>query len=159
MTEQAGMTPIVKNTARLVCGFIAMFGIYVALTGHISPGGGFAGGVILAAAAILIVLAFGREATAKILTEPQCHQWDAAGAAGFLIVAVLGYLSGGFFVNFIADISRGTVGELFSGGTILLSNLFILIKVSAGLAGAFLALAAFRRAHVPDGRPPEEVLT
>ena len=143
-----GMTPIVKNTARLISGFIAVFGIYIALTGHLSPGGGFAGGVILAAAAVLIVLAFGRSTAERIFTPSQCHLWDAAGAGLFLVVAVLGYFSGGFFVNFIAHISKGQVGKLFSGGTILVSNLCILIKVAAGLAGAFLALSAFRRQGV-----------
>jgi multicomponent Na+:H+ antiporter subunit B len=143
-----GMTPIVKNTARLISGFIAVFGIYIALTGHISPGGGFAGGVILAAAAVLIVLAFGRSTAERIFTPSQCHLWDAAGAGLFLVVAMLGYFSGGFFVNFIAHISKGQVGKLFSGGTILVSNLCILIKVAAGLAGAFLALSAFRRQGV-----------
>jgi multicomponent Na+:H+ antiporter subunit B len=143
-----GMTPIVKNTARLISGFIAVFGIYIALTGHISPGGGFAGGVILAAAAVLIVLAFGRATAERIFTPSQCHLWDAAGAGLFLVVAMLGYFSGGFFVNFIAHISKGQVGKLFSGGTILVSNLCILIKVAAGLAGAFLALSAFRRQGV-----------
>lgn len=150
-----GMTPIVKNTARLVSGFIAVFGIYIALTGHISPGGGFAGGVILAAAAVLIVLAFGRETAERIITPSQCHLWDAAGAGLFLAVAMVGYFSGDFFGNFIARISKGEVGKLFSGGTIIVSNLFILIKVAAGLAGAFLALAAFRRAGLPDGHPKE----
>jgi len=86
----SGMTLIVKNTARLVSGFIAVFGIYIALTGHLTPGGGFAGGVILSAAAILILLAFGRQFAGRILTEPQCHVADAAGALGFLLVAVLG---------------------------------------------------------------------
>jgi multisubunit Na+/H+ antiporter MnhB subunit len=152
-----GMTPIVKNTARLVSGFIAMFGIYIALTGHVSPGGGFAGGVILAAAAVLVVLAFGRDEAERIISEPRCHLWQAAGATGFLLVALCGYFAGGFFVNFIARISGGKVGGFFSGGTIMVSDLFILINVAAGLAGAFLALAAFRRAHVPDGRPREEI--
>ena len=69
--SQRGMTPIVKNTARLVSGFIAVFGIYIALTGPLSPGGGFAGGVILAAAAVLIVLAFGRETAERIITPSQ----------------------------------------------------------------------------------------
>ncbi len=150
-----GMTPIVKNTARLVSGFIAVFGIYIALTGHISPGGGFAGGVILAASAVLIVLAFGRETAERIITPSQCHLWDAAGAGLFLAVALVGYFTGSFFGNFIAPISKGQVGKLFSGGTIIVSNLFILIKVAAGLAGAFLALAAFRRAGLPDGHPKE----
>jgi multisubunit Na+/H+ antiporter MnhB subunit len=144
----AGMTPIVQNTTRLVTGFIAVFGIYVAATGHLGPGGGFAGGVILASAGILIVLAFGRRAAASMLTEPRCHVWDAAGALGFLAVAVLGYFAGSFFLNFINVLVGGGSGarlhRLFSAGTIPLSNLAILVKVAAGLAGGFLALSALR---------------
>jgi len=140
--KQTGMTIIVKNTARLVSGFIAVFGIYTALTGHLSPGGGFAGGVILAAAAVLIVLSFGREFAAGLITEKTCHMADAAGALLFLAVALLGYLVGSFFVNFMGP---GRLGHLVSGGTIPVANFAILAKVGAGLAGAFLALSAFRR--------------
>ena len=139
--KNEGMTLIVRNTAKLIIGFIAVFGVYVAATGHVGPGGGFAGGVILAAAAILVVLAFGRTASRRLVTEAQCHTWDAAGAMAFLAVAVLGYLVGGFFVRFIPV---GRTGDVASGGTIPLSNLAIMVKVGAGLAGAFLALAAFR---------------
>jgi len=139
--SHTGMTLIVKNTARLVCSFIALFGVYIALTGHLAPGGGFAGGVILAAAAVLIVLAFGRQTAGRLITEPQCHAWDAAGAAGFLLIALLGYFVGSFFGQFLPT---GMSGEFVSGGAIPLSNLAILVKVGAGLAGAFIALAAFR---------------
>jgi len=152
--NEPGMTLIVRRTARLVTGFIAVFGIYIAVTGHISPGGGFAGGVILAAAAILIVLAFGRDFTRGILTERQCHVMDVAGAGAFLFVAMLGYFGGSFFFNFINAIGDGSpadqAGKLLSGGTIPLSNLAILVKVGAGLAGAFLALAAYRRVAAPE---------
>ena len=151
--KQAGMTLIVKNIARLVTGFIAVFGIYIALTGHLTPGGGFAGGVILAASAALIVLAFGREYASRIITEPICHVADAAGAAGFLVIALLGYLAGSFFVNFV---STGNVHRLVSGGTIPLANLAILVKVGAGLAGAFLALSAFR--PVMSGKPSQTAM-
>jgi len=141
-----GMTLIVKNTARLVAGFIAVFGVYIAATGHLTPGGGFAGGVILAAAAVLVVLAFGKESAAAVLSERQCHVWDAAAAAAFLAVALCGYFLGGFFANFVP---LGQPHTLRSAGAIPLSNLAILVKVGAGLAGAFLALSAFRLA-VPD---------
>ena len=144
--NSGGMTLIVKNVAKLITGFVAVFGIYVALTGHISPGGGFAGGVILAAAAVLVVLAFGKRFASKLVTEPICHVADAFGALGFLVVALCGYFAGTFFLNFI---ELGRVGEFWSGGSILLSNLAILVKVGAGLAGVFLALAAFRR--MPSG--------
>jgi len=147
--EHEGMTLVVRSTARLITGFIAVFGVYVALTGHVSPGGGFAGGVILAAAAVLVVLAFGRRAASALVTERTCHTWDAAGAMGFLVVAVLGYFVGGFFVNFLPV---GRLHELVSGGMIPLANLAILVKVGAGLAGAFLALAAWRRLGPAAGR-------
>ena len=139
--KSTGMTPIVKNTARLVAGFIAVFGVYIAATGHLSPGGGFAGGVILAAAAVLVVLAFGKKSAAAVLGERQCHVWDAAGAMAFLAIALCGYFVAGFFANFLP---LGETHTLRSGGAIPLSNLAILVKVGAGLAGAFLALSAFR---------------
>ena len=141
MTE--GMTFIVKNVTRLVTGFIAVFGVYIALTGHLSPGGGFAGGVILAAAAILVVLAFGGRYAANVITEPACHVADAAGALGFLLIALCGYFVGSFFTNFV---DLGRLGHFWSGGTIPMANLAILVKVGAGLSGVFLALAAYRRA-------------
>lgn len=142
--KQAGMTLIVKTTTRLITGFIAVFGVYVALTGHLTPGGGFAGGVILAAAAALVVLAFGGRDAASLLTERQCHIADAAGAMGFLAVALCGYFSGAFFANFIPTPSE-QLHRLVSAGMIPLANLAILVKVGAGLAGAFLALAAYKR--------------
>jgi len=141
--NQGGMTLIVKQTARLVSGFITVFGIHIALTGHLTPGGGFAGGVILAAAAVLIVLSFGGAYCSRLLTGPACHIADSAGAMMFLLVAILGYLVGGFFVSFLP---QGNLFHLVSGGTMPLSNLAILVKVGAGLAGGFLALSAFRLA-------------
>jgi len=142
--NHSGMTLIVKNVTKLVTAFIAVFAIYVALTGHISPGGGFAGGVILAAAGVLVVLAFGRHFAAGLLNERKCHFWDAAGAMGFVVVALLGFAAGSFFTNFIPS-GPQRAGNLISGGAIPLSNVAILLKVGAGLAGAFLALAAYGR--------------
>lgn len=150
--KQSGMTLIVKNVTRLIAGFVAVFGLYVALTGHLGPGGGFAGGVILASAAVLVVLAFGSGFSKKLITEGKCHVWDGLAAMAFIAVAMLSYFAfwgGGFFFNFI---SRGKVGEFASAGTIPISNLAIGVKVAAGLAGAFIALAAFRR-----GRSTEEI--
>ena len=147
--KSEGMTLIVRTVARLTTGFVVVFGLYVAATGHIGPGGGFAGGVILAAAAILVVLAFGGKRSAKLITESQCHTWDAAGAMAFLAVAMLGFFGGSFFVNFLP---KGQATEAASATAIVLSNLAILVKVGAGLAGAFLALAAFRVGRNPDGK-------
>jgi len=56
-----GMSIIVKKTTQLISGMIFLYGIYVIAHGHLTPGGGFAGGVIIAGAFILITLAFGSD--------------------------------------------------------------------------------------------------
>jgi len=133
-----GMTLIVRNVTKLVAGFIALFGLYIVVTGHLTPGGGFAGGVILMSAAVLIVLAFGAKQPRETSVEGRCHVAEGLGALGFLVVALLGLCVGGFFVNFFP--AKGNVHEFLSGGTIMLSNLAIGIKVAAGLTGILLAL-------------------
>lgn len=55
------MSVIVKTVTRLTMGFILLYGIYITLNGHMAPGGGFAGGVIIALAFVHIMLAFGKE--------------------------------------------------------------------------------------------------
>jgi multicomponent Na+:H+ antiporter subunit B len=137
----AGMSPIVKTVTRLVTTFITLFGIYIVLYGHLSPGGGFAGGAILAAGLILMLLAFGRGPTFEMFNHQVALGWDCGGALAFLAVAVLGYLAGMFFGNFLGP---GDAYQLDSAGTVPLSNLAIGAKVGAGLFGAFVALALFR---------------
>ncbi|MCM8761457.1 MAG: MnhB domain-containing protein, partial [Candidatus Omnitrophica bacterium] len=61
-TEDRGMTLIIKTVTRITLGFILLYGIYIAVSGHVEPGGGFAGGVIVALSLVHVMLAFGKEA-------------------------------------------------------------------------------------------------
>ena len=137
-----GMTLIVKQVTKLVVGFILLYSVYLILYGHLSPGGGFVGGVTLACGFILLVLAFGKEYFNTLIGDRTAAIWDCLGALGFLAVAFLGYTSGNFFFNIWAD--RGEDFALISAGTIPLSNIFIGIKVGACLVGVFLVLTIFR---------------
>jgi len=65
--EASGMTLIVKTVTRITLGFILLYGIYVAVNGHKAPGGGFAGGVIIALSFAHIMLAFGKKVALKRL--------------------------------------------------------------------------------------------
>ncbi len=144
-----GMSLIVKTVTRLVASFIVLFGVYVALSGHVSPGGGFAGGAIIAGGLILVLLAFGRHETHRLVTHRMALAWDCGGACAFLAISLLGYLAGGYFLNFL------TTGEPFtlaSAGTIPLSNAAIGAKVGGALFGVFLALAVFRPARKLEGQ-------
>jgi len=142
-----GMTPIVKTVTSLVSAFILLYGIYTVLYGHLTPGGGFAGGVILACCVSLLLLAFGKSFVDGIISERAPYLWDCVGALGFLAIAVFGYYSGQFFHSFL--VPQGAEAgnfHLFSGGIILLCNIAIGVKVAACLFGVFAVLAVFREA-------------
>ncbi len=150
-----GMTVIVKTVSSWVKVLIFLFGIYVILFGHLSPGGGFAGGVILASSYVLLMLAFGRQFVEQSLPEPAASRLDCLGAFLFAMLAVLGLLAGGsFFINFLYANYPGQMGRLVSGGTIPLSNIFIGLKVGASLFLVIFALSMFRYdSKGPDDKP------
>jgi len=137
----SGMTEIVKTITRLVVGFIVVFGSSVVLHGHLTPGGGFAGGAILACGFVLLLLAFGKKGAAEVLSESGATAWDSFGAFTFLGIALVGYAGGAFFKNFLP---LGTPFHLVSTGTVIWCNVAIGIKVGACLFAVYLVLAAFR---------------
>jgi multicomponent Na+:H+ antiporter subunit B len=137
-----GMSLIVKTVTNIVVGFIFIYGIYIILHGHLTPGGGFAGGVILAGAFILRILSFGSEISAEKKSTTTASIFESVGALLFVGVAISGLLlAGTFFLNFL---SKGTPLHLLSAGIIPICNIAISIKVSAGLFSIFLALAAVK---------------
>ncbi|MHC4159260.1 MAG: MnhB domain-containing protein [Planctomycetota bacterium] len=139
-----GMTIIVKTISSWVKVLIFLFGIYIILFGHLTPGGGFAGGVILASSYILLMLAFGREYVEENLPLPVASKLDCLGALLFAVIAILGFVFGGvFFTNFLVE-KYGEPLKLVSAGTIPLSNIAIGLKVGASLFLVILVLSMFR---------------
>jgi multisubunit Na+/H+ antiporter MnhB subunit len=146
-----GMTIIVKTVSSWVKVLIFLFGLYIILFGHLTPGGGFAGGVILAASYILLLLAFGREFTEKNLSLNIASRLDCIGAFAFAAIALLGLACGAdsFFYNLIQQQwYAGRPFKLVSAGTIPLSNIAIGLKVGASLFLGALVLSIFR----PEGQ-------
>lgn len=96
---------IVTNTVRLVVPVIQLFAFYVLAHGHVSPGGGFQGGVVMGASFILIALAWDLDHALVRMTLPRCM---AIAAAGIIIYAGIGFLSmflGGEFLDY-AELER-----------------------------------------------------
>ena len=136
--KEVGMTLIVKTITRLTVGLILLYGIYIVLHGHLSPGGGFAGGVIIALSFIHLMLAFGREVALKKLSQAASSIIESLGALMFLSIALLGFGGGFFFFNFFRH--KGNPFDLFSAGIIPLCNIAISLKVGAGLFAIFAIL-------------------
>lgn len=139
-----GMTVIVKKVTQMICGIIFLYGIYIIIHGHLTPGGGFAGGTIIAGSFILLILAFGSEFLALKKEEAGSSILESSAILIFLIIAVLGIFIGGagiFFVNFLP---KGTIGRLVSAGVIPLYNIAVGMEVAAALLTIFLALLIYK---------------
>jgi len=138
-----GMTLIVKQVTKLVSGFIFLFAIYHILLGHISPGGGFVGGVAIGCGLILLILSYGKEYFNTLIKDRTIVIGFCLGAIAFLLLALVGYCGGTFF----EDIWAGYGGKytILSGGTIPLMNIAIGITVGACLVCVFVALIVFHQ--------------
>lgn len=138
-----GMSIIVKKVTQLVSGLMFLYGIYIITHGHLTPGGGFAGGAILAGSFILLVLAFGSDLLKLKKREEGSSVVESLAIFAFLILGVMALFIGThvFFKNYLP---AGTVGNLISAGVIPLYNIFVGIEVGAALFTIFLALVIFK---------------
>lgn len=137
------MTIIVKKTTQLIAGIVFLYGIYIIIHGHLTPGGGFAGGVILAGAFILQILAYGSDFLNLMKEESGATMYEYLAFLVVLLLAVSGLVIGThvFFLNWIP---KGTVGELVSAGMLPLYNIFVGIEVAASILTIFLALIIYK---------------
>ncbi len=134
---------IVKKVTPLLAGLIFLFGVYIVLHGHLTPGGGFAGGAIIAGAFILLILAYGSSALNLRKEVAGSSNTESVALLMVCILAIMGLLFGAkvFFFNFLP---KGTPGELLSAGFIPLYNIFIGIEVAGAILTIFLALVIFK---------------
>lgn len=91
---------IVTNTVRLIVPVIQIFAFYVLAHGHVSPGGGFQGGVAMGASFILVALAWDLKTALLRFSIDRCFM---VAALGIVIYAGIGFLSmflGGEFLDY-----------------------------------------------------------
>ena len=138
-----GMSVIVKKVTQLIVGLIFIYGVYIITHGHLTPGGGFAGGAIIAGGFILLVLAFGTDTMKLKKEETGSSIIENLAILVFLIFATAGFFIGYkiFFMNYLP---KGDFGELFSAGLIPIFNILVGIEVAAALLTIFLALVIFK---------------
>lgn len=120
----------------LLLPLILLFGAYVFTHGHLTPGGGFQGGAILASGMLLMLLSHPlRRFSHRLIAIVE----SIAGLA-FVGIGVIGILlAGGFLDNRILPL--GTFGELFSAGAIPIIYTFVGLKVGAEFSSMLLNLS------------------
>lgn len=138
-----GMTPIVKKITLLMAPAIFILGIYVVLTGHVSPGGGFAGGILIAGSLILLILAFGFQTIKQGVKRSSATAALSAGLFLFWALALTGLVRGAFFKNILRGTSD-SASHFFHGGMIPFYDIAIGIGVSAALFAIFTSFLIAR---------------
>ncbi len=136
--------PVIKDVIQ-PCGCDAImplalvYSLYIVLHGHLSPGGGFQGGVIMAAVVVLLYFGHGQQTTAEALSFNLLHHAEGAASTVYVALALLGVAVGAQFCQNVLY-TFGNVGDLYSSGTIFWMNLTVGVKVITGIGSISLLM-------------------
>jgi len=120
---------VLYTGCRLLFPLILIFGTYIFIHGHLTPGGGFQGGAIIASGFLLIYLGCRERRISRVASNLA----ESLGGLAFVVIGLLGLVFGGYFLlNFLP---KGTANTLFSAGIIPIIYIAIGFKVGSELAG------------------------
>ncbi|RQD84468.1 MAG: sodium:proton antiporter [Methanocalculus sp. MSAO_Arc2] len=144
------MSLIVRTAADVLFPFIMVYGLYIIIHGHVTPGGGFQGGAILASGVLLLLLAYRYQEFTRIIRMVMMKSLESTGLLLFIIAALSAMVLGaGFFYNWLFP--GGLIfGEfvpfgpgpanLNTGGVIPIMNIAVGIEVVGAIGVILLAL-------------------
>ncbi len=144
---------VVRVLGLALVGPTVLFALYIIAHGHLTPGGGFQGGVVLATAVLLVYLAGEYQHLHGLYPDRAIEGLEAGGAAAYVALGLVGLaVSSSFLANWAP---LGTVGHLNSAGIVPLLNVAVGAEVGAGfvlLLSAFLyQTLILRRRPAPHG--------
>ena len=134
----------VKNIV-LRCGadsllpLMLVYMLYIIFHGHLSPGGGFQGGVLMVAAVTILYLGHGYETTTRTLSAGFLHGAEGFASIMYVALAMLGVSIGMQFCQNIL-FKHGQIGDLYSTGTIFWMNVTVGLKVLTGVGSIALLM-------------------
>ncbi|MBE5962266.1 MAG: hypothetical protein E7256_12955 [Lachnospiraceae bacterium] len=131
---------ILQKVSFLLVPPIIIYGIYVILNGHLSPGGGFSGGAIIGAGLILYLNAFGFEKTEKFFTYKTFSAVSFGSLIFYACAKSYSFFTGANHLN--SHIPLGTPGDIISAGLILPLNIAVGLVVACTMYGFY---ALFRK--------------
>lgn len=131
---------IIKCGNDFLLPIILMLGFYLILHGHLTPEGGFSGGIVISLGVMLIYLAYGIKGLKNIFPAALKHT-DNILSIIYTSFAVLGLAMGANLCNNVL-FNYGGIGEFYSSGTIFWMNISAGLKVMTG-AGFLLVIMLF----------------
>ena len=132
---------IVKTITRIVVPFIQLYGVFIIVHGHVSPGGGFSGGTLIGTSLILYTLVFGSKKAKKKFSHRASEIAESGGILLYIALGIVGIIfANSFLTNIEAGFPVGVVGSVLSGGMIPLLMIGIGIKVASTFITLFHTL-------------------
>jgi multicomponent Na+:H+ antiporter subunit B len=123
--------PATRLGGYLVLPVALLLGLDVVAHGHLTPGGGFQGGVVLATGLHLLYVAGSYPALRRLRPVTWYEHAEAAGAGAFAALGAAGlFVSGAFLANFLP---LGQFQQLLSSGTVLALSVATGCEVAAGV--------------------------
>ena len=126
---------ILRTMAGIISPFVILFGIYVVLNGHISPGGGFSGGAIIGAGLILISQGFGSAKTKKFFNFKVFTIITSGSLLSYAALKCYSFYTGSHHIE--TGIPHGIPGAILSSGFILPLNIFVGLIVACTMFGFY----------------------
>jgi len=135
LSKLVAVGELLTTGSRFLAPLVMLLGVYIFVNGHLTPGGGFQGGAVVASGALLLLLADPR----KHFSHAFISVLESFAGVSYVLIGVLGLiLAGGFLDNRFLPI--GTLGALFSAGAIPLIYSLIGLKVGAEFASVLANL-------------------
>lgn len=153
-SDTGGLSIIVKTVTKITAPMIIAVGASIGLHGHLTPGGGFQGGAVIAVSPMIIIIVYSiifllarRVSTGEMLVL------RSLGLIGIGLTAVLIFIVGlatganaFVFQNMPKPLYNSTIGmpheinNVLISGTLWFFNLFEMLAVAAGFTMAFMVL-------------------
>ena len=136
--------PVIKNViarcgADKILPIAIVYMFYIILHGHLSPGGGFQGGVLMVAIVVLVYMGHGYQVTVDAFSYHILHTSEGLASIFYVALGLLGVAMGAQFAQNVLY-THGAVGDLYSSGTIFWMNVTVGIKVLTGVGSIALLM-------------------
>jgi len=145
--EAVKSSTLVRTGAKVLFPMVILSGTYVFVHGHLTPGGGFQGGAIIATGFLLVLISY-----RKFFINHNALTWiEALAGTTFVLLGIGGLLfanQNNFLENFLPS---GTLNSLLSGGIVGIIYIAVGFKVGAEITGILDTLLTIKEAGLnPD---------
>ena len=152
--ENIQIRHVVGHSLNLVFPLTMVYMCYIILHGHLSPGGGFQGGVLMVGMVMLVAFGYGYKVTIETFSFHLLHEVEAFASIFYVALGLLGVAVGAQFAQNVLY-QQGAIGDLYSSGTIFWMNVTVGVKVITGVGSIALLLLGLLQER--DADPEKEV--